>query len=153
MNNKIEARESSLKGALTILLGEAVVSLIIVSVYLLLDKFSYKVITGVALGSLVTVANFLILSISVNRAIDKYIEKRGEKEMDEEEAAKFAAENASAVQVAASGSYVARTLLMFGALIVAFLVKQFDVLATLIPLLAYRPIIFVSELLKKRKEK
>lgn len=153
MNNKKEAGRATVSGALTIALGELLVSLLIVGVYLLIDKFSYKVVTGVLLGSLVTIINFLILSISVNRAIDKYIEKRGEGEMNEEEAKKFAEENAAAVQFAATGSYVARTLIMLGALVVAFVVGHFDVLATLIPLIAYRPIIYVSELLRKRKEK
>ena len=152
MSNK-DARNATIRGAAIVALGELVVSLIVIGVYLIINKLDYRVITGAALGSFVTVMNFLILSISVNRAIDKYIEKRGEKEMDEEEAEKFAAENAAAVQFAATGSYVARTVIMFGALIVAFVVKQFNVIATLVPLLAYRPIIFVSELLRKRKEK
>lgn len=153
MNNKNQTLSAAAKGAGVIALGEAVVSALIIGVYLILDKFSYKVVTGVILGSLVTIVNFLILSISVNRAIDKYMDKRGEKEMDEEEAAKFAEENAASVQFAATGSYVARTLIMLGALAVAFILEQFDVLATLIPLIAYRPIIFVSELLRKRKER
>ena len=45
-----------------ILLGEIIVSLIIVGIYLLIDKFTYKVVTGVVLGSAVTVLNFLFLS-------------------------------------------------------------------------------------------
>ena len=148
-----EAMKSTLNGAAIILLGELIVSLIIVGVYLLIDKFNYKVVTGVALGSFVTLINFLILSISVNRAIDKFLMKMSNEELDEEAAEKFATENAAAVQFAATGSYVARTIIMLATLVVAFILEQFNVLATLIPLLAYRPIIFVSELLRrKRKE-
>ena len=152
-NNKKEAAKSTLSGALIIALGELIVSLITVAVYLLIKRFTYKVVTGVLLGSLVTVINFLILSISVNRAINKYLEKLAEAEPDEEEAEKFAAENAAAIRLAATGSYVARTVIMFATLIAAFLIEQFDVLATLIPLLAFRPIIYLSELIRKRKER
>ena len=49
-----------------ILIGEIIVSLIVCGVYLIIGKFSYKVITGVTLGTAVTVLNFLFLAISYN---------------------------------------------------------------------------------------
>ena len=69
-----------------LVLGELLVSLIIVGVYAVLNKFSYAVVAGALLGSAVTVFNFVFLSISVNRAIDKVMAQRGDKEMSEEEA-------------------------------------------------------------------
>lgn len=148
---------SVLSEAGIILVGEVVVSLITALVYILIQQFDYTVVLGLLLGSTVTVANFLILGITVNNAVNKALARRPEGEMTEEEAAAFAAENQASVQLAAAGTYVLRTLLMLGALIGAFMldgifgVRVFDVIATLVPLMMYRPIIFVSELIRKKK--
>ena len=69
-----------------LVLGELLVSLIIVGVYAVLNKFSYAVVAGALLGSAVTVFNFVWLSVSVNRAIDKAMAGRKQGEMSEEEA-------------------------------------------------------------------
>lgn len=133
-------------------LGEIAVSAVTAAVYFLLGRFSYEVVTGALLGSAVTVFNFVFLSVSVNRAIDRVMAQKGNKEMTEEEAAAFAAEHQAVIQRAAQGSYVIRQLLMLGALVLAFLSGWFDVLATLIPLLMFRPLISVHGLLKKDKK-
>ncbi len=143
-----------IKEALIILLGELIISLATVGVYLLIQKFDYTVVTGLALGSAVTVANFMILAITINHAINKFMDKRGDKEMTEEEADAFAKQNQMSVQAAASGTYIVRTLLMLGTLVGAFLLGDyFDVIATVIPLLGYRPIILVSEMIRARLAK
>ena len=138
-----------------ILLGEIVVSLLICAVYLIINRFSYKVITGVCLGSAVIVLNFLFLSISTNRTIDEFLKLRGSKEMDEEEAEEFAQKYQLQIQNKTKLSFVVRTFTMLAALVVAFIIKHFDVLATLIPLLAFRPIITVETLIRSKigKEK
>lgn len=144
---KLPARE-----ILVLVLGELLVSLITVGVYVALNKFSHAVPAGCLLGSAVSVFNFVFLSVSVNRAIDRVMEARGDREMSEEEAAAFAAENQAAVQRAAQGSYLLRQLLMLGVLVGAFLLDGwFDVIATLVPLLAFRPLLMVSGLLSKGK--
>ena len=131
--------------------GELVVNLITVLVYALLDKINYTVFTGALLGTAVTILNFFILTLSVNNAINKYMALRGTKQMSDEEAEQFAHDNSMVIQNAMTRSYIIRSLLMLGVLVGAFLLKQFDVIATLVPLVCYRPIIFVSELLKKRR--
>ena len=138
-----------------ILLGEIVVSLLICAVYLIINRFSYKVITGVCLGSAVIVLNFLFLSISTNRTIDEFLKLRGSKEMDEEEAEEFAQKYQMQIQNKTKLSFIIRTFTMLAALIIAFIIKHFDVLATLIPLLAFRPIITVETLIRSKigKEK
>lgn len=133
-----------------ILIGELIVSLIVCGIYLIIGKFSYKVITGALLGSAVTVLNFLFLAISTNRAFDKAIEARGTKEMDDEEAERFAAEHQASLQNAVKLSFIIRTLTMLLALIVAFLLKWFDVIATLVPLLMLRPIITAESILRQK---
>ena len=133
-----------------ILIGEIIVSLIVCGVYLTINKFSYKVITGVALGTAVTVLNFLFLAISTNRAFDKAMEARGTKEMNDEEAEKFAEEHGASLQNTVKLSFIIRTFTMLAALIVAFVLKWFDVIATLVPLLMLRPIITAESILRQK---
>lgn len=132
--------------------GELIVSLVLVGIYCLLDQFSYRVVTGTILGSTVTILNFVMLSVAVNRALDRVLVSRGEGEMTEEDAEKFATEHMSQVQQAVKASYIVRTILMLAALVAAFLLDCFDVIATLVPLLMFRPIITISEIFRKKKE-
>ena len=150
--NGVALRESAF-----VLIGEAIVSLLIVAAYLIISLFSediviYKVITGVCLGSAVTVLNFLFLSLSTNSVIDRFLEARGTAEMTEEEAEAFAAKYQAELQNKAKLSYIIRTVTMLGALVVAFLVDQFAVIPTLIPLFMLRPIITVRGLIGRRGE-
>lgn len=134
-------------------LGELVVSVLIAIGFLIFRSFSYKVITGALLGSAVTVVNFLILSVAVNRAVNSYITERGEKEMDEEEAEKYAKEHGMAVQNAMTKSYIIRMALMIGSLVLAMISGWFSPLATVIPLLTYRPVLYAVEFIKTRTKR
>jgi sensor histidine kinase YesM len=107
-------------------------------------------VTGALLGGAVTVINFLILSVAIMRAVNGYIADRGDKEMDEEEAEKYAKEHGMAVQNAMTKSYILRMLLMVGALMLAGLSGWFNIVATVIPLLMYRPILYVMEFIKSK---
>ena len=147
----MQKKNMPVREIMVLIVGELIVSLIITGVYWLLHKFSYSVISGCLLGSAVTIFNFVVLSVSVNRAIDKALAGRKEGEMTEEEAAAFAAENQAAVQRAAQGSYLLRQILMLGVLVCAFLIDGwFDVIATLIPLLMFRPLLMIGSLLKRK---
>lgn len=142
---------SDYREACVVIVGEIIISLLMVGIYLLIGAFDMSVVYGALLGSAVTVANLFALSFLVNRAVAKYMRLRGEKEMSDEEAAAFAAEHGRSVQLAARGSYIVRTVMMVGALALAFILSDmFDVVATLIPLIAYRPIIFVSEIIRMK---
>ena len=131
--------------------GEAIASLIIVGVYLLLGEFDFRVATGAVLGSAVTVLNFAILSFSVNRAVDRVMEMRGNKEMTEEEADAFALQHSAEIQKAVKSSYLLRQILMLGALVAAVLLKVALILPAVIPLLLFRPILMVREAFRKKK--
>jgi hypothetical protein len=144
-------KNNSYIDTLYLTIGEIVVSLLVVLVYIVLGKFNFTIASGVVLGSLVTVLNFLILSYSVNKALNKFIALRGDKEMDEEEAEKFAKENSLKVQNAVTKSYVLRTGLMMGALVLAFITKLFNPLATLIPLVMYKPLLYVTQFVKQKR--
>ena len=134
----------------TLAIGEIITSLIICLVYFLIGKFDYKVITGVALGSLVTTLNFLYLAITTTRAIDTFLMLKGDKEMTEEESAAFVAEHQARIQNKIKLSYIIRTFTMLAALVVAFIIEHFAVVATLIPLVMFRPITIVSALIKRK---
>lgn len=132
-------------------IGEAIVSLLVLLVYIAIGKFEWTVITGVILGSLATIANFIILSIALNKALDKFIDMRGDKELSEEEAEAFAKANSIKVQNAVTKSYVFRTGLMMGSLVIAFITKWFNPIATLVPLAMYKPLLYVTQFVKQKR--
>ena len=149
------------EGALDIALlfvGEIIVSLIVIGLYYLFDilfeasiwDFSYRVITGAALGSVVTVINYAVLTLTVNKAIKNFLTLRGTREMDEEEIIKFTSENSMQIQNAIKLSFIIRTVSILATLVIAFLLDWFAPLATVIPLIAFRPIITVIEHVKRK---
>ena len=77
---------------------------------------------------------------------------RPEGEMSDEQIMEFAANNQGTIKNAAAFSYIFRTLTMLLTFILAFTIlrRWFAVLATVIPLLAFRPIIMVGEFFRKR---
>ena len=137
-------------------IGELVVSLLVVSGYLIADllfdgvEFTYRVITGVLLGSLVTIANYVFMIMSINKQLNRFIELRGNAEMDDDAAKKFASENSAPIQKAISLSFIIRTVTMLATFVVAFLLDCFSPIATVIPLLAFRPILTIGELIKSK---
>ncbi len=154
-------KNSNLAEVLMILIGEAIVSLLTVGVYLLIeymgksDVFDYTVITGLLLGTAVVIANYAFLSVSVNRAINKVMAMRPEGEMTEEEIMEFSEKNQGVIKNAAATSYIVRTLSMLATFILVFLFldEWFAVVATVVPLLAFRPIIMIGEIFRKRWNK
>lgn len=151
MEKRESATLAAIKESSPLIFGELIVSAIIVAVYLIIGAYEYKVLTGVLLGSLVIIANYFFLSLSINRAVMDFLKIRGTEELDEEQIEKFTLEHSSRVQSAAARSYIIRTVSMLAALVGAFLLEWFAVLPTLIPLLMLRPIIYVQELIRKKK--
>ena len=140
-----------------LLFGEAAVALITVLGAFVLSlflefEFGYTVITGALLGAAVVVLNFAFLSISVNRAVDEYLAVRGSREMTEEEAERFTAENSMVIQNKIKTSYIIRTTTMLVALVIAFLTGWFNPLCTVIPFLAFKPILSIGEILRKNND-
>ncbi len=140
-----------IKQLLSLIIGEIIVSLAVCGIYLLINKFSYKVISGVLLGSIVTVLNFMVLALMTNRVINSFLLERGGADMPEEEALAIAAKFQVKVQNQIKISFLVRTFVMLATLIVAFILDFFDVIATIVPILAFRPIITISELIGRKK--
>lgn len=148
---------SYLKGVFTLALGELITAALVVLGFFLCNiafdtGFSYRVFTGAALGAAVTVGNYLALIVSVNTQVEKYLALRGSQEMTDEEAEKFTQEHSMRIQNSMRVSYIVRTVTMLAALVAALLLDWFSPLAVAIPLLAYRPILTVSELIRRRNE-
>ena len=144
------------KELFSVILGELIVSLLTVAGFFVADLifdgiFDYTVVTGALLGAFVVILNFLILSVSINRVVDSYVTERGGREMTEEEAEAFALEHEGRIKLAVSRSYIIRTLLMIGTLVCAFLLEWFHPLAAAIPLFMYKPVIYLTQLIRSRK--
>ncbi len=153
MENKKDTLKANFEPAMIMAIGELIVTVVVVLVYLLIGKYDYTVLLGALLGALVMVGNMLFLSISVNRAVNKYLALRGDKEMSDEEAEDFNKKYAVGVQNAMNISYIVRTLTLIASLVLAFALaggKVFSPLPTAITLLMYRPIIYVGELIRTR---
>ena len=151
-----DQNKNSYRGVLYLFLGEIISSLLIVVGYICYynfvgSPFKWQVISGALLGSVVTTFNFFLLSVQVNSAINEYISLRGDREMTEDEATEFAKANTLKVKNAVAKSYVLRTALMIGTLVIAFISSWFEPLATLIPLLLYKPLIYIVELINQKR--
>ncbi len=155
----MEKKRSSLNEILIFAIGELAVAALTVGGFFLLEllgvtELDFKVISGALLGCAVIVANYALLSLSVNNAVNKFIELRGSREMSEEEAQKFAAENSLQMQNAIKTSFIIRTVSMMATLVIAFLLTDwFNPLATAIPMFAFRPLLTVIEMIRSRNDK
>lgn len=142
-----------------IIIGEAVTTALTVAVFMIVNLIKsepllhYSVITGAVLGSVITVLNFLLLSVLTTRAINQALADRGDGEMTDEEAERFAKEHQAKLQLAMTASYIIRIATMVAALIVAFIFKEvFNPIATIVPIFMMRPILTVTQMILKRKE-
>ena len=138
-----------------LIFGEAAVAVLTVAGAFLVSLFSeyvfvFSAVTGALLGALIVVLNFAFLSLSVNRAVDEYLAVRGSREMTDEEAERFTAENSMVIQNKIKTSYIIRTTTMLAALVIAFLTGWFNPLCTVIPFLAFKPILSIGEMLRKK---
>lgn len=147
----MQNKSSNYRDIAYLAVGEIAVAAAVVGGYALINALSYKVVIGALLGAAVAVFNFVFLTVSVNRAVDKFMALRGDRKMDDEEAEKFAAEHVGEIQNAQKLSYIIRTFTMLGALVLAFLSNQFDVIATAVPLLLFQPILIISQNIARKR--
>ncbi len=137
---------------ISLAVGELAVSAVVGLVFYLIGKFNMAVIYGSLLGSALIVANFLALAILSTRAVNKALLDRGEGEMDDDAAEEFAKKHQAKIQLVMTGSYIVRMATMLAVLIVAFIYSDiFNPIATAVPLLMFRPILMLSQLILKRR--
>ena len=88
----------------------------------------------------------------MDRAVSAFIEQRGTGEMSEEEIEKFTEQNTARIQALMARSFIIRTLSMLAALIVAFVLDWFSPIATIVPMLAFRPLLALRERFRKKED-
>ena len=157
MQDKMNKKQNIQTDILTLAACEVAVVILVTLGGLALDmggiyRFDYKIILGAVLGAIVTLANYIVLTISLDRAVKSYLELRGDREMNDEEAEAFAKANSAPIQNAIKRSSTLRTLTLIAALLLAFITKMFNPIATVIPILAYRPLLTTIELIKAKGE-
>ncbi len=131
--------------------GEAIVSALVVLVYLALGLFSYKVILGVLLGSIVMLANFFFLAVAINRAFDEAMADKTEEAMSEDDAAEFAAKHQANIKKSIQLSHSVRMFSMLAVVAAALITSQFEPIATIIPMVTFNPILTIGEFFKRKK--
>ena len=156
--NKQNKKDNPLLDLLPLFIGEAIVAVGTCLVYVALHflgiyTFSYNIITGALLGALVILVNHSALTLSVDREIKKYMEIRGKGDMSDEEVELFTKKHSAAIQNAMTKSFIIRTVSILAVLVLAFVTGWFEPIAAAIPMFAFRPILTVIEMLKKKNQK
>ncbi len=140
-----------------LLIGELAVALLtclvyyIVSIFVDSVTFDYKVITGAVLGATVIFLNFLFLALSTAKVLREAREARGTREMTDEEIDTFVKEHQRRYDVKVKTSFFIRNISMILTLVLAFLLDCFDVIATLVPLVMYRPILSLAGIIQSKR--
>lgn len=115
-----------------VILGELLLTGVMLAVYALVGRFSLKVLWSAALGAGAVLLNFTVMILALLQA-----EKRGSPEKG---------------QLYVRATYALRLLLLAAVLILALRSKVFDPLATALPL-CFQPIaVWLFELFRKMKK-
>lgn len=137
---------------LRLAIGELIVSAIVVFVYALIQKtVRWQVPVSALIGSAVMVLNFFFLARSTDKLFLAAMEARGNKEMDEEQIAAFAAEYQAKMATKTQVSFLIRILSMAATVALTFIFLEG--IAAAIPLLMQRPLLYVNEFFRKKEDK
>lgn len=132
----MESRKLVFSQTLVVLAGEILLSAVMVGIFALAGHFDRSVLLGAVVGALLAAANFFLMALSADCAADK-----AEKQ------------NVKGGQALIQLSYIGRLIGLFLVLVLCALTKIFNLFALVIPLVFTRPILTVSEFLKKKGEK
>lgn len=131
----LESRKIVLRQSALFLAGELLGVAVMFGVYALLQKLNAPVVLGGALGCIIAVLNFFFMALYASIAADKAINQ-----------------DVAGGQRVMRISQLVRYVLMFGALVVIGVSKKCDLIATVIPLLLFRPIVSVIAFFGKSGE-
>jgi uncharacterized MnhB-related membrane protein len=113
-------------------IGVIIMSVIMVAIFAALGKFDYKVVTGAALGTLVTIANYLFLAFSIERISQKDDVNNGKSIM--------------------TFSYFIRLAVIAVTIIIAIKLPIFNYIAVALPFLFPRVVIVAINLIDSKKD-
>ena len=133
-------------------IGEIIVSALVVAVYALIQRtVRWQVPVSALIGSAVMIANFFFLAKSTDALFVQALEARGDKEMTEEEIAKFTAEYQMKMATKTQFSFIIRMISMAATITLTFIFLEG--IAATVPLLMQRPLLYVGEFFRKKEEK
>ena len=131
----LESRKVVLKQSALFFVGELLGAAVMFGVYALLQRLNFSVVLGGTLGVIIAALNFFFMALYATIAADKAINQ-----------------DVAGGQRVMRISQLVRYVLMFGALVVIGVSKKCDLIATVIPLLLFRPIVSVIAFFGKSGE-
>ena len=131
----MDVRKLVLKETAVVAIGQIICVGAMLGVYALLGKFGSAVLLGGIAGSVAAILNFFFMAISAMKAADKAQEQ-----------------NVKGGQLTIRLSYIVRLAVLFIVLFALIKSGFCDVLATVLPLLFVRPVLFVADFFRKPGE-
>jgi hypothetical protein len=131
----MDVRKIVLKETLVVAVGQIVCVGAMLGIYALLGSFGSTVLLGGIAGGLAAILNFFFMAISAMKAADKAEEQ-----------------NVKGGQLTMRLSFLIRLAVLFIVLFALIKSGLCDVLATVLPLLFVRPILFVADFFRKPGE-
>ena len=129
----MDNRNYILSQALTVLIGELVLSALMVGVFAVLGYFDLNVVLGAAAGTVIATANHLLLVLGVMAA-----------------SAKAEKQDVKGGQALIQMSYMGRLIDLFLIFVLCAKSGVFNLVALVIPLAFTRPILTVAEYIRKK---
>ena len=147
------------KETLRIATGTIILSVLMIAVFLILGFFDLTVLWGALLGTAVTILNFFLLGLSVQRATEKmkdvhlpsYEEAEAELEDGEEEPPVPDSPEMKQAKQGMQLAYTGRMMLVVLTGILALAISCFNPVAALVPFLFPRIIIFIYGIFHKEE--
>ena len=118
---------------LRISLGMVICLAAMLGVFLLVNKYTTGVLIGGIVGALIAIGNFFFMAVGLSNLADDAAEGK--------------------IRVRTQGSFMVRTAVMLGLLVVAIKFGGCHPLATALPLLFVRPILMVEQFIQKSNAK
>ena len=141
-----------MKETLRLAIGELIVVALVTIVYALIQKtLRWQVPVSALIGAAVMVANFFFLAKSTDNLFMLAMQARGDKEMDDDEVAKFTAEYQMKMAAKSQLSFIIRMISMAVTLALTF--AFLEGIAATVPLLMQRPLSYVGEFFRKKEDK
>ena len=140
-------------------LGVGILTVLMIAVFLILRKFDYTVLLGALLGSGAVIGNFFLMALTVQKATDgmPVLPPREETEENDGEEDESKKEEPLSEEARQAGkrvqlSYVLRMLGLAGVAALGVWLPIFHPVATLIPMLFPRIVIFINSILEKKQK-
>lgn len=129
----MNSKQFALRETLSVLIGEAVLTGVMIGVFALLGKYDLTVLWGGIIGAAVATANFFLMALGTGLAADKAQQQ-----------------DAKSGQALIHMSYLGRMIGLFIILAICAKSGLCNVLTLVIPLVFVRPILTIREIFKKK---